>query len=137
VLFACVTGLIVLGYAAATVVRRSNGACTAPARQMARLELIFGLARTGGGEIPDAEWQDFLAGEVTPRFPDGLTVLEASGQWRNSAGVLGKERSRVLLVWYRSVADAETRIEAIRRAWTTRFAQESVLRSDGVDCVRF
>ncbi len=30
-----------------------------------------------------------LAAEVTPRFPDGLTVVEAGGQWRDGKGAIG------------------------------------------------
>ena len=39
----------------------------------------------------DAAWDAFLADTVTPRFPDGLTVLDARGQWRDSEGLIGKE----------------------------------------------
>ena len=31
--------------------------------------------------MADSEWQDFLATSVTPRFPDGFTVLDGHGQW--------------------------------------------------------
>ena len=43
---------------------------------------------TGGGEVSEAEFQKFLDREITPRFPDGLTVYEADGQFLDSTGTL-------------------------------------------------
>jgi hypothetical protein len=103
----------------------------------ARLELLFGLGRRDGTEIGEADWRAFLDAEVTPRFPDGLTVLSGYGQWRNSAGAIAKEKSMTLVIWHRPSADSEARIEAIRAAYKSRFAQESVLRVDGLSCVSF
>jgi hypothetical protein len=104
---------------------------------MQRVELVFGLSRKGRTDVSDAEWAQFLDREVTPRFPDGLTVLAGSGQWRNSAGVVIKEPARVLLVWVKPAADLEARITAVREAWKASQQQESVLRADGTSCVTF
>lgn len=115
-----------------------HGALTCPAgAAMQRVELVFGLSRKGRTDVSDAEWAQFLDREVTPRFPDGLTVLAGSGQWRNSAGVVIKEPARVLLVWVKPAADLEARITAVREAWKASQQQESVLRADGTSCVTF
>jgi hypothetical protein len=110
--------------------------CPPSARRMPRAELIFGFSRRDQPEVTDAEWLLFLDGEITPRFPDGLTVLDAYGQWRRPDGQITKEKSRMLLIWA-DIPGAEERLEAIRSAWKSRFAQDSVLRVDGSDCVRF
>jgi hypothetical protein len=110
--------------------------CASGAKRMARLELIFGLAGKRG-PITQRAWNAFLAREVTPRFPDGFSVFEGYGQWRNRLGAIGKEPSRLLLIWYRPDTTSETRIEAIRAAYKQRFHQESVLRADEVSCVSF
>jgi hypothetical protein len=104
---------------------------------MARLELLFGAGRKDRGEVGEGEWRAFLDEEITPRFPDGLTVLTGYGQWRNSAGQVAKETSRMLIVWYQPTADSDARIDAVRSAYKTRFGQESVLRADGTSCVSF
>ena len=52
----------------------------------ARTELFFGLSRPNGKPIRDREFKKFVDAEVTPRFPDGLTVLEADGQFKDSTG---------------------------------------------------
>ena len=130
-----------IGAAAAMTYRAAVPAhgptCRAGASPMARLELLLGMAGRDGAEIGEHAWRAFLDAEVTPRFPDGLTVLAGYGQWRNGAGVIGKENARVLLIWYKPGVEVDARIEAIRAAYKQRFAQESVMRVDGTSCVSF
>jgi hypothetical protein len=103
---------------------------------MARLELIFGRAKPDGTSVTDAEWQSFLDREVTPLFPDGLTVLEGRGQWRDN-GVVRSEETIILVIWHASDFGDEAKIESIRTAYKKRFAQQSVMRVDGASCVSF
>ncbi|HEX5724974.1 MAG TPA: DUF3574 domain-containing protein [Longimicrobiaceae bacterium] len=92
-----------------------------------RDELYFGLNQRDGGTVSEAEWQAFVDGEITPRFPDGLTVLDAYGQFR-ADGVIIRERSKVLVLLHRGTA-AETRgIQEIIDRYKERFDQSSVLR---------
>lgn len=138
--FASVLLAVALTTGALTVGVRSAAAadCAAGAFPMARLELFFGTQRPGGAPVTDAEWAAFLDEEVTPRFPDGLTVLTGNGQWRNSKGVVTKETSAVLVILYEPSAEKEAAIEDIRAAYKDRFAQESVMRVDGpTQCVSF
>jgi hypothetical protein len=86
--------------------------------------LYFGTQKPDGGVVTDAEWQQFLAGVVTPRFPDGFTTWEANGQWRDRKGVIEHERTHILQI----VAPSETKIREIIEAYKRQFAQESVLR---------
>jgi len=111
--------------------------CQAGATAMARLELVFGMSRRDAPPLSDEEWQSFVDEEVTPRFPDGLTIFQGYGQWRNSKGLIAKENSRLLLIWYEPKSDSDQRIQAIREAYKARFKQESVLRADGYSCVSF
>jgi hypothetical protein len=134
--FAGVSAVAVAAYYAVAPPPMS-AACRVAATPYARLELLFGLGRKDGTEIGEADWRAFLDSEVTPRFPDGLTVLNGYGQWRNGAGAIAREKSVMLVIWHRRTADSEARIEAIRAAYKARFGQESVLRVDGVSCVSF
>ena len=112
--------------------------CAEGAFAMNRLELYFGTQKPGGAPVTDAEWAGFLDEEVTPRFPDGLTVLTGNGQWRNSQGAVTKETSAVLIILYQPSAEKEAAIEDIRAAYKDRFQQESVMRVDGPEqCVSF
>jgi Protein of unknown function (DUF3574) len=134
-------GCVALGAGAMTALRTALpaggvAACRQGAATMARLELMFGTGRPDGAAVGEVEWQAFVDAEVTPRFPDGLTVLTGYGQWRNAHGIR-KEGSRVLLIWHAPAADSEAKIEAVRDAYKARFGQHSVMRVDGLSCVTF
>src|SRR5271165_2764222 len=91
------------------------------------VQLLFGRSMKGGGRIDDAAWRDFLARSVTPRFPDGLTVLEGSGQWRqHSTGMIVSEPSTLVEIVTEASPETFRRLDAIRSEYRERFAQESV-----------
>jgi hypothetical protein len=104
---------------------------------LVRTELFFGLGRSGGSDVTEPEWRDFVDQQITPRFPDGLTILDASGQWRGKDGVIRHEPSRVLVLLHAPSAADNAKIDEIRRLYRERFAQESVLRVDDVQHVSF
>lgn len=121
-------------------------ACKTPAEPALVIELVFGRSIPGGGEVSEREWQRYLAEEVTPRLPDGLTALDGQGQWR-SGGVVQHEDSKVLLLLSPlpgsrtmpalAEADREERIAALVEAYRRRFRQNAVLRIDTAGCYRF
>jgi hypothetical protein len=90
-------------------------------------ELLFGR-RTGDRiGVTEADWGRFVAAEITPRFPDGLTVLDAAGQWRDAArGTIIREPSKVVLIALRDRTAEMPRIEQIVDADKSRFRQQSV-----------
>ena len=95
-----------------------------------------------GGEYADgvvtrAQWKEFVDSVVTPRFPEGLTVIEAAGQYRTAAGVIQHEPSWVLQLVHADDAGTEAAIREIRRAYQTQFKQEAVLRMRSKACVSF
>jgi hypothetical protein len=79
--------------------------CGVASAAQVRTTLYFGLARPKGS-VTELEWQIFLRDEVTRRFPDGLTVWEAEGQWRTPAGSIDHEQSKVLLLVHPDTAAA-------------------------------
>ena len=92
--------------------------------------LYFGLSMPAGEVTPD-QWQSFVDGEITPRFPAGLTTWEGQGQWRGSDGKLTRERTRILEIVHAGGEPQTHRLEEIVSAYRTRFHQESVLRVRG------
>lgn len=102
------------------------------AEKFYRTELYFGRSKPRGGVVSEAEWTAFLADTVTPRFPDGFTVLTAIGQYREKSGRIVSEPSQVVIFLYHGRAKMESRakIEEIRAAYVKKFEQESVLRVD-------
>lgn len=99
-----------------------------PGKELLKTELYFGRGKPDGGVVSDAEWTDFLDKEVTPRFPDGLTVLDARGQWRGEKGDVVKEPSKVLVLFHEDNAEMAKRIDEVIAVYKKRFAQEAVLR---------
>ena len=98
-----------------------------------RGELYFGTSMDQGvGVIPD-DFEAFLDAEVTPRFPDGLTLLTGLGQWKGPDDVEpSKMGSEVLIILYpqESAAESSAKLEEIREAYKAQFNAQSVLRSD-------
>ncbi|MCH0539507.1 DUF3574 domain-containing protein [Streptomyces sp. MUM 203J] len=108
-------------------------ASPAGARPFVETRLLFGTERPDGGPaVTDRQFMAFVDHEVTPRFPDGLTVQEGRGQWRGASGAIVRERSYELILLYPSseAEAARARIERIRGVYTDMFAQESVARVD-------
>ena len=136
---------LVAGAAGATAVPTVLGQTEAPAmagctlsapevgaEPWLRSELFFGTAKPDGDAVSEAEWRAFLDAEVTPRFPDGLTVLSGAGQWQEDDGDIVQERSKIVVLLYprEAAAESDAEIEAIRTAYESAFQQESVLRAD-------
>ena len=88
----------------------------------------------------EVEWQAFLAEEVTPRFPDGLTVFDASGQWLDAeADRLYREGTKVLnvLVPVESVEEAKWALDEIADDYVERFDQQVVFKTSRRACAGF
>lgn len=103
-----------------------------------RTELFFGRNKADGTEVTEEEFADFLNQTITPEFPDGLTVLSGAGQFRESSGKIIQEKTKILILLYPSNTrrSSSGKIERIRAAYKTRFAQQSVLRADDALAVK-
>jgi hypothetical protein len=102
-----------------------------------RTELFFGLSRPGG-VVSEAEFKAFVDTRVTPRFPDGLTLISGIGQFRGANQTIIVEGSKQLILLYpRQDAEANRKIEQIRSDYKQTFQQQSVLRADEASCVSF
>jgi hypothetical protein len=100
--------------------------CRGNQQSMLAAELFFGRTMPGGGFVGEAAWARFLAREITPRFPDGLTVFDAAGQWRDRAGRINRQASKVVLIVFRDDPQRQESLDAIAGAYRRRFKQQSV-----------
>jgi len=91
-------------------------------------ELFFGRDRAGHMLVSDREWADFLDTVTTPNFPDGLTVFDGYGQWRNpETGIIGHSpHVKIVLIAAKRSPDLPGRLNAVMEAYKTRFQQKSV-----------
>jgi hypothetical protein len=93
---------------------------------MLAIDLLFGRG-AGGLRVSETAWTQFLAREITPRFPDGLTVIDGAGQWRNpQGGAVLRERSKVVMIVAPEQPPVQERLDAITAAYKQRFKQQSV-----------
>lgn len=111
-------------------------ACTGAGQSSIHDALYFGTAKPGGTVSPE-EWSAFLGSAVTPRFPQGLTAWQASGQWRGADGAIVQEASHVLDLVHPDDAASEQRVREIVAEYKSRFQQEAVLRVKARACASF
>jgi hypothetical protein len=111
--------------------------CAVGDTALVRDVVYFGRDRPGGGTVGDAEWQGFLDQVVTPRFPAGLTVVEATGWWRGRSGVVEQERSEIVTLLHGGDEAARRAVAEIAAEYKRRFQQEAVLRERMATCARF
>jgi hypothetical protein len=98
--------------------------------------LYFGTAKPTGTVTPE-DWAEFLRNTVTPRFPQGLTVSQASGEWRGADGALVHESSYLLHLVHADDALSEKNVLELVSVYKSRFQQEAVLRVKVRACVSF
>jgi hypothetical protein len=108
--------------------------CTAPLKPAVAIDLYFGRDKPAGGEVTDAEWGAFVTEVVTSRFPDGLSVFDSSGQYREPTGRIVRERSKRLAVIVFDSPAHKAKLAEIIDAYKQRFGQYSVFRVEQPVC---
>ena len=123
--------------AAVSATLQGDAARPSLAQGWVRSELYFGVGEESGPAdrpqaepISEAQWRAFLDKEVTPRFPDGLTVFDAYGQWLfRGAKEPNRLATKVLVILHEDTPQRTADIEAIRLAWKQATKHQSVLWS--------
>jgi hypothetical protein len=109
--------------------------CASGAQAAVLDQLYLGGSRPHGPEVSAAEWADFSRDEITPRFPQGFTVLEGQGQWRDADGGVAQESSRMLQVVHPDDTVSDAAMADIAMRYKQRFGQEAVLRVRSPACM--
>lgn len=105
---------------------------------MLSARLFFGEDIAGRGPLTQAEWNAFLAKTVTPRFPAGFTVYEASGQWQGPGNRrIIKENTKVIEIEAQNSPALRASLDAIAGAYKREFHQDSVGLVTTIACARF
>ena len=94
---------------------------------MTVVELFFGRDIAGREPLNDREWSDFAASVIAKEFPDGFTVTDGEGQWRDPATrTITHERTKILTVANARSTDLALRVSRIRDAFGRLYRQSSV-----------
>jgi hypothetical protein len=112
----------------AACVALPSQSCGADETRALQDTLYFGTGKPQGGVVTAQEWATFLATAVTPRFPAGLSVIDAGGQWLGANGQIVQEQTYVLQLVHSADAASDAAVNDITAAYKQQFQQEAVLR---------
>lgn len=105
----------------------ASQACAPGQQTMLSADLLFGRKIGDRVGVSEAAFRRFVDEEVTPRFPDGLTILDASGQYRDrDHGMLIREPSKLVQIATSDETANRDKLTAIAEAYKRRFNQQSV-----------
>jgi len=101
-------------------------------------EMMFGRSIGNRSRVSEAAWDRFVDAEITPRFPAGLTMFDAAGQWRDKASNrIIREPSKIVQIVLPGEDDDVARLNEIAAAYKARFKQQSVGMIVRPACVSF
>jgi electron transfer flavoprotein alpha/beta subunit len=94
---------------------------------MVSAELYFGRSVRGRHAVGEREWSSFVERVVAVRFPDGFTVHDGVGEWRDPATrVTVREKTKILSVLAPAAADLGQRLQSVAEEYKRNFHQQSV-----------
>jgi hypothetical protein len=112
--------------------------CGGAQRPAAVAELLFGRKIGDRAAVTEKQWARFVDREITPRFPDGLSVIDARGQWRDRVrNAIMREPSKLVTIVLPGQSDDQTMLNEIVEAYKIRFKQQSVGLIVRPACVSF
>jgi hypothetical protein len=118
---------IILILACSASANAQSPECRAGLQPREVAELLFGRNIGGRLGVSGTQWGRFVDREISPRFPDGLTVLDAKGEWRDtSRNTTVHEPSKVVEIVLPGKPDDAAQLEEIAAAYKSRFRQQSV-----------
>ena len=108
-------------------------ACPAGEAHLRTAQLFLGAKAST--KVSDTDLRKFVDAEVTPRFPDGVTVVDGGGQWKGDENRMIREAAKVVTIVLPERGDPNAKVEAVRSAYRTRFKQDSVVVMPPPACV--
>jgi Protein of unknown function (DUF3574) len=98
--------------------------CPAGQAQVRTAQLFVG---SKAAPVSEAEVRRFVDREVTPRFPEGVTIVDGGRQWTGDENRLLREAAKVVLIALPAKNEGLHRVEAVRNAYRVQFRQVPVL----------
>jgi hypothetical protein len=96
-------------------------------KAMTEAQLFFGRDIPGGGQVSDDDWSKFANDVVAADFPNGFTVTDADGAWRDAkTGGAVHERSKIVQIDGRATLDFARKVRHIAESYRARFHQDAV-----------
>jgi len=135
----CLFGAMLLAAAASNASAQTLALiCHGAQRPREVAELMFGRDIGIRAGVTESAWGRFVARAIASRFPDGLTVTHAIGQWRDSgSGRIVREPSKLVMIVLPGNDDGPARLEAAVSTYKRQFRQQSVAVLMQSACVSF
>ena len=118
---------IILALAWSSSAGAQTAECHAGQKPQEVAQLLFGRNIGDRLAVSETQWGRFVDREISPRFPDGLTVFDAKGEWRDTARkTIVHEPSKVVEIVLPGKPDDVDELNQIAQAYKSRFRQQSV-----------
>ena len=102
-------------------------ACQGSQKPQQVADLLFGRKIGDHVIVSEGAWRQFVAREITTRFPDGLTILDGRGQWLDpKTKRIVREPSSVVMIALPGNAEDHDRLDLIADLYKRQFRQQSV-----------
>lgn len=125
---------IVLAAALSACATAPGRDCAAGQQAAVMDQLYFGTGRPHGPDVTPQEWSRFVSEEIAPRFPQGFSLIDTQGQWRNADGSVAHEQTHLLQLVHPDDEASGQAVHQIAEHYKTRFEQEAVLRVRSTAC---
>ena len=103
--------------------------CSCSAQRMTQTDLYFGQLKLNGGRVSEQEWDQFAEQYIGRVFPNGSSVVAATGHWYDTAaGRLVREPSYLVSSVNKMSPRLSRQIDSLRYWYKALHRQQSVLR---------
>ena len=98
---------------------------------MIETDLYFGQSKPSGGQLTEAEWNQFKEIYISKVFKEGSSVISLTGNWYDpQTHKLITEPTYKVIYFYKRSNQVSKQIDSLRYWYKTLFQQQSVLRVD-------
>lgn len=105
--------------------------CSCKLQHITQTDLYFGRSKPDGGMVTETEWNTFVQQYVSKVYPEGSTVIKATGNWYDTAQrKLIAEPSNMIVAINRMTPKLNRQIDSLRYWYKVLYRQQSVLRID-------
>lgn len=105
--------------------------CSCSSAKMVKTTLYFGQSRPDGSFIAENEWTTFKENQISRVFPEGCTIINAKGNWRDpETKKIISEPTYMVIYFYKKSSQKSKQIDSLRNLYKRIFIQQSVLRTD-------
>jgi hypothetical protein len=119
--------LLLASFGAGNALAQAPSCLLSSQKPMVSAELYFGRSIAGRRAVSESEWSGFVERVVAVQFPDGFTVHDGVGEWRDlRTRAPVTEKSKILTIVAPAAADLGPRLQSIADAYKKQFRQQSV-----------